>query len=193
MAVIFCCMPDFSPAVFILPSWLPHLPGEVQLCGPASPTVASWSLAIIGLTNIAQPRRRLGVQNVRSKMILFWMYFSRAALVVMYLVAKNDVTFYLFAFGPRRHLAATVPPTAAIVGKLFRDSIFVHVVWFDPAVAPDRRILRRMAGRHCPTSQGNFQWMDRRHDAGIGGRVLHGRFAKHIAKPSPNPPDPKGT
>ena len=97
-----------------------HLPGEVQLCGlPAQ--VASWSLAIIGLANIAGSLAAgWGTQNYRSKYILFWMYFSRALLIVAYLLApKTATTFYLFAAGLGATWLATVPPTAGMVGKLF--------------------------------------------------------------------------
>ena len=97
-----------------------HLPGEVQLCGlPAQ--VASWSLAIIGLANIVGSLAAgWGTQNYRSKYILFWMYFSRAILIIAYLLApKNATTFYLFAAGLGLTWLATVPPTAGVVGKLF--------------------------------------------------------------------------
>jgi predicted MFS family arabinose efflux permease len=97
-----------------------HLPGEVDLCGlPAS--VASWSLAIIGLSNIVGSLYAGScVARYRSKYVLFWMYASRAMLVAIYLLApKTDLTFYLFAAGLGFTWLATVPPTAAIVGKLF--------------------------------------------------------------------------
>ncbi len=48
------------------------------------------------------------------------MYASRTALVVAYLLApKTEWTFYIFAAGLGFTWLATVPPTAAIVGKLF--------------------------------------------------------------------------
>jgi predicted MFS family arabinose efflux permease len=97
-----------------------HLPGEVQLCG-LSAQVASWSLAIIGLSNIVGSLLAgWGTQRYRSKHILFWMYASRAVLILIYLAApKTSLTFYLFAAGLGLTWLATVPPTAAIVGKLF--------------------------------------------------------------------------
>jgi predicted MFS family arabinose efflux permease len=97
-----------------------HLPGEVQLCG-LSAQVASWSLAIIGLSNIAGSLLAgWGTQRYRSKYILFWMYSSRAVLILIYLAApKTALTFYLFAAGLGLTWLATVPPTATIVGKLF--------------------------------------------------------------------------
>ncbi len=97
-----------------------HLPGEVDLCG-LPPAVASGSLAIIGLSNIfGSLYAGSCVARYRSKYVLFWMYASRALLVALYLLApKTDLTFYLFAAGLGFTWLATVPPTAAIVGKLF--------------------------------------------------------------------------
>jgi len=97
-----------------------HLPGEVALCGlPAS--VASWSLALIGLANIVGSLAAgYAVNRVRSKYILFWMYASRALLVLIYLAApKTAGTFYLLAIGLGLTWLGTVPPTAGVVGKLF--------------------------------------------------------------------------
>ena len=97
-----------------------HLPGEVDLCG-LPPSVASWSLAIIGLANIAGSLYAGScVARYRSKMVLAAMYASRAVLILAYLLApKNEWTFYIFAAGLGFTWLATVPPTAAIVGKLF--------------------------------------------------------------------------
>lgn len=97
-----------------------HLPGEVALCG-LPPNVASWSLAIIGLANIVGSLAvGWAVGHYRSKYILFWMYASRALLIGVYLISpKTDLTFYLFAAGLGLTWLATVPPTAAVVGKLF--------------------------------------------------------------------------
>ena len=97
-----------------------HLPGEVDLCGLPS-AVASWALAIIGLSNIfGSLYAGSCVARYRSKHVLFWMYGSRAVMVALYLMApKTELTFYVFAAGLGFTWLATVPPTAAIVGKLF--------------------------------------------------------------------------
>ena len=97
-----------------------HLPGEVDLCG-LSASVASWSLALIGLANIAGSLiAGQWVNRYRSKYILFWMYLSRTVLILMYLAApKTAMTFYIFAIGLGLTWLATVPPTAGVVGKLF--------------------------------------------------------------------------
>ena len=137
-----------------------HMPGEVQLCG-LPPTVASWSLAIIGLTNIAGSLIvGWGVQNVRSKMILFWMYFSRAALVAMYLVApKTEITFYFFAFGLGATWLATVPPTAAIVGKLFGIRYLSTLFGLTLLSHQIGGFFGAWLGGIALNAHGNFQWM----------------------------------
>ena len=97
-----------------------HLPTEVGLCG-LSPTVASWSLALIGLANIVGSLLAGSCVNLyRSKYVLAFMYGSRAVLIALYLVApKTEWTFYAFAVGLGLTWLATVPPTAALVAKLF--------------------------------------------------------------------------
>jgi predicted MFS family arabinose efflux permease len=97
-----------------------HLPGEVNLCG-LPPAVASWSLALIGLSNIVGSLiAGACTQRFRSKYILAAMYGSRVLLIGWYLVApKTTWTFYSFAVGLGLTWLATVPPTASIVGKLF--------------------------------------------------------------------------
>jgi predicted MFS family arabinose efflux permease len=97
-----------------------HLPGEVNLCG-LPPSVASWSLAIIGLANIfGSLAAGHWVAHHRSKYVLFWMYGSRAVMILAYLaLPRTDLTFYVFAAGLGFTWLATVPPTARLVGKLF--------------------------------------------------------------------------
>ena len=97
-----------------------HLPGEVDLCG-LPPAVASWTLALIGLANIAGSLAAgSATAHFRSKYILALMYGSRALLIGWYLIAqKTEWTFYAFAVGLGLTWLATIPPTAAVVGKLF--------------------------------------------------------------------------
>jgi MFS family permease len=97
-----------------------HLPGEVNLCG-LPPSVASGSLALIGLANIAGSLAAgASTGRYQSKHVLAVMYGSRALLIGWYLLApKTEWTFYVFAVGLGLTWLATVPPTAAIVAKLF--------------------------------------------------------------------------
>jgi MFS family permease len=97
-----------------------HLPVEVHLHGlPAS--VASWSLAVVGVANIAGSLvTGWCVNHYRGKYVLFWVYGSRALIVLLYLAApKTALTFYLYAIGLGFSWLATVPPTAGVIGKLF--------------------------------------------------------------------------
>jgi MFS family permease len=115
-----CLHAGFFTCGFHIAFLVTHLPGEVALCGlPAS--VSAASLAIIGLANIVGSIGAgwLG-QTKRMKMILVWMYASRAAAIAIYLVSpKTDLTFYLFAAVLGLTWLSTVPPTAGLVGKLF--------------------------------------------------------------------------
>ncbi|WP_422505517.1 MFS transporter [Stenotrophomonas sp. GZD-301] len=97
-----------------------HLPGEIALCG-LSPNVASASIALIGLCNVAGSLivGALG-QRFRMKYLLFWMYASRAVMIGLYLMAPpTATTFYVFSAALGFTWLATVPPTAGLVGKLF--------------------------------------------------------------------------
>jgi len=137
-----------------------HLPQEVNLCG-LPPTVASWSLAIIGLANIAGS---LGAGHAtarfRSKYILAWMYGSRAALIALYLAApKTALTFYLFAAGLGATWLATVPPTASIVGKLFGVRFLATLFGMTLLSHQIGGFLGAWLGGIAFERSGSYQWM----------------------------------
>jgi len=137
-----------------------HLPGEVQLCG--LPTeVASWSLAIIGLANIAGSLvAGWGVQHYRSKYILFWMYASRAVLIAIYLLApKTAPTFYLFAIGLGFTWLATVPPTAGVVGKLFGARYLATLFGLTLLSHQTGAFFGAWLGGIAFAELGNYNWM----------------------------------
>jgi MFS family permease len=115
-----CLHAGFFTCGFHIAFLVTHLPGEVGLCGlPAS--VAATSIAIIGLANIVGSIGAGWLGQVqRMKMILVWMYGSRAVAVALYLMApKTPLTFYVFAAVLGVTWLSTVPPTAGLVGKLF--------------------------------------------------------------------------
>lgn len=137
-----------------------HLPGEVSLCGlPAS--VAGWSLAIIGLANIAGSLLAgAGVSRYRSKYILAWMYGSRAVLIAVYLMApKTALTFYLFAAGLGLTWLATVPPTAGIVGKLFGVRYLATLFGLTLLSHQIGGFLGAYLGGLAVANTGSYQWM----------------------------------
>jgi MFS family permease len=137
-----------------------HLPGEVDLCG-LPPAVASWSLAIIGLANIVGSLYAGSwVARYRSKMVLAAMYASRALLVGLYLLApKTEWTFYLFAAGLGFTWLATVPPTAALVSKLFGVRYLGTLFGLTLFSHQIGGFLGAWLGGLTITTYGNYDWM----------------------------------
>jgi len=137
-----------------------HLPGEVGLCGLPS-SVASWSLAIIGLANIVGSLAAgWGVNRYRSKFILFWMYLSRTLLVLTYLAApKTVVTFYLFAAGLGLTWLATVPPTAGVVAKLFGTRYLATLFGLTLLSHQAGGFFGAYLGGIAVSTQGSYLWM----------------------------------
>jgi predicted MFS family arabinose efflux permease len=137
-----------------------HLPGEVDLCG-LPPTVASWSIAIIGLANIAGSLLAgAAVSRYRSKHVLALMYGSRAALIALYLVApKTALTFYLFGAGLGLTWLATVPPTASIVGKLFGVRYLATLFGLTLLSHQIGGFLGAYLGGLAVAHTGDYQWM----------------------------------
>ncbi|MEK0417492.1 MAG: hypothetical protein RI949_1498 [Pseudomonadota bacterium] len=137
-----------------------HLPTEVNLCGlPAS--VASWSLGIIGLANIAGSLYAGScVARYRSKYILSAMYASRAVAVILYLLApKTEWTFYIFAVVLGFTWLATVPPTAAIVGKLFGVRYLATLFGLTLLSHQIGGFLGAYLGGLSITAFGDYHWM----------------------------------
>jgi predicted MFS family arabinose efflux permease len=137
-----------------------HLPTEVGLCG-LSPTVASWSLALIGLANIVGSLFAGSWVNLyRSKYVLACMYGSRAVLIALYLAApKTEWTFYAFAVGLGLTWLATVPPTAALVGKLFGIRYLATLFGLTLLSHQIGGFLGAYLGGLVLEAQGDYQWM----------------------------------
>ena len=115
-----CLHLGFFTCGFHIAFLVTHLPGEVALCG-LSAGVAAASLAIIGLANIVGSLTVGALGNTyRMKYLLFWVYFTRAVAIALYLAApKTSLTFYAFALVLGLTWLSTVAPTAGLVGKLF--------------------------------------------------------------------------
>ncbi|MCK6412103.1 MAG: MFS transporter [Azonexus sp.] len=137
-----------------------HLPGEVNLCG-LPPSVASWSLAIIGLANIfGSLYAGACVTRYRSKYVLAAMYGSRALLVLWYLwMPRTEWTYYLFAAGLGFTWLATVPPTAAIVGKLFGTRYLATLFGLTLLSHQIGGFLGAWLGGVTISQFGDFSWM----------------------------------
>lgn len=137
-----------------------HLPGEVDLCGlPAG--VASTALAIIGLANVfGSLFAGSWVGRYRSKHVLALMYGSRALLIAWYLLMPPTAwTFYLFAAGLGFTWLATVPPTAAIVGKLFGTRYLATLFGLTLLSHQIGGFLGAWLGGLALSAFGDFTWM----------------------------------
>jgi MFS family permease len=137
-----------------------HLPGEVNLCG-LPPAVASWSLALIGLANIVGSLiAGSSTARFRSKYILAVMYGSRVLLIGWYLIApKTEWTFYIFAVGLGLTWLATVPPTAAIVAKLFGIRYLATLFGLTLLSHQIGGFLGAYLGGIAFDQSGDYQWM----------------------------------
>ena len=137
-----------------------HLPGEVDLCG-LPPAVASWSLALIGLANIVGSLiAGSSTARFRSKYILAVMYGSRVLLIGWYLIApKTEWTFYIFAVGLGLTWLATVPPTAAIVAKLFGIRYLATLFGLTLLSHQIGGFLGAYLGGIAFDQSGDYQWM----------------------------------
>jgi len=100
-----------------------HLPGVIASCG--LPTQwAGWSLAMIGLFNIAgSVAMGWAVGRWRMKSLLALVYAARAVAVIVFLLApKTGPVVLLFAAVMGLTFLSTVPPTAGLVAKFFGTS-----------------------------------------------------------------------
>jgi predicted MFS family arabinose efflux permease len=155
-----CLHAGFFTCGFHIAFLVTHMPGEVGLCG-LSPSVASTSLAIIGLTNIggSLAAGALG-SRVRMKYILFWMYASRALAILAYLAApKEPWTFYLFSAVLGATWLATVPPTAGLTAKLFGTRYLATLFGLTLLSHQIGGFLGAWLGGVAVVNNGDYLWM----------------------------------
>jgi predicted MFS family arabinose efflux permease len=88
------------------------------------------------------------------------MYGSRAVLIALYLLLpRTELTFYLFAAGLGFTWLATVPPTAAIVGKLFGIRYLATLFGLTLLSHQIGGFLGAYLGGLAITRFGDFNWM----------------------------------
>ncbi len=99
-----------------------HLPGVVASCG-LPPSVAAWSLAMLGLFNIAGSLGMgwaMSTGRWRMKSLLALVYAARGVAVLVFLAAPKTATVMLvFAAFMGLTFLSTVPPTAGLVARFF--------------------------------------------------------------------------
>jgi MFS family permease len=155
-----CLHAGFFTCGFHIAFLVTHLPGEVDLCG-LSAQVAATSIAVIGLANIAGSLSAGWLGNVyRMKWLLYWMYFTRAAAIAVYLVApKTPLTFYVFAAVLGFTWLSTVPPTAGLVGKLFGTRHLATLFGLTLLTHQIGAFFGAWLGGIAIERSGNYQWM----------------------------------
>ncbi len=97
-----------------------HLPAYLVQCG-LSPEVGSWSIAIIGLFNIAGSLTSgyLG-SRLPKQLLLASIYFLRAVAIALFMLFPvSPLTAYLFAAAIGFLWLSTVPLTAGLVSLFF--------------------------------------------------------------------------
>jgi MFS family permease len=97
-----------------------HMPSYLKDKG-LSPQVASYALALIGLFNVfgTYAAGVLG-QRLQKKNILSFIYFARAVVISVFLLAPlSPVSVYIFAAVMGLLWLSTVPPTNAAVAQIF--------------------------------------------------------------------------
>ncbi len=97
-----------------------HMPGVIASCG-LSLNVSGWSLAIIGFFNVLGSLFAGWYISKRSMtLLLSYIYFSRAVIVILFLLSPQDVvSLLLFSAALGFTYLSTVPPTASLVGLMF--------------------------------------------------------------------------
>ena len=137
-----------------------HLPGEVAICG-LNAQVAGWSLALIGLANVAGSLLAgRWVSRYRSKYILFWMYLARAVMVLWFINMPREAwVFYVLAIGLGFTFLATVPPTASLVGKLFGVRYLATLFGLTLLSHQIGGFLGAYLGGVSMTEFGDYRWM----------------------------------
>ena len=97
-----------------------HMPSYLKDKG-LSPQVAGYALALIGLFNVfgTYAAGALG-QRLQKKSILSFIYFARAVVISIFLLAPlSPTSVYLFASVMGLLWLSTVPPTNAAVAQIF--------------------------------------------------------------------------
>ena len=124
-------------------------------------TVSAWSLAIIGLFNIAGSLW-IGnaIQEWRMKLALSWIYAARAALIVVFLYSpKTELAFFLFSAGIGFTYLSTVPPTVGLVAKLHGPKYLATLFGIVMLSHQVGGFLGAWLGGKAFEASGNYDWM----------------------------------
>jgi len=159
-----CCTRGFFTCGFHIAFLVTHFAGRSESLRFCRRQWRVWSLALIGLANIAGSLiAGWCTQRFRSKYILATMYGSRRRLLIGWylLEPRTKWTFYAFAVGLGLTWLATVPPHRHHRRQALRYPVLVH------AVRPHNCSHTRFGGFSWRLSRrssrlvrfGDYQWM----------------------------------
>jgi predicted MFS family arabinose efflux permease len=97
-----------------------HLPAFIVMCG-LTPSIGAWSLALVGLFNVAGSYLSGVAGGIwRKKYLLSLIYFGRAVVIGAFMLApKTEVTVLAFAAAMGLLWLSTVPLTSGLVAQIF--------------------------------------------------------------------------
>jgi predicted MFS family arabinose efflux permease len=137
-----------------------HMPGVVASC-QLPPAVGAWSLAVIGLFNLAGS---LGMGwamgRWRSRSLLSIVYATRAVAVLVFLAApKTELAFVLFSAVLGLTWLSTVPPTAGLVAKFYGPRYMATLFGIVMLSHQVGGFLGAYLGGKAFTATGSYDWM----------------------------------
>jgi MFS family permease len=151
-----------------------HLPGEVDLCGLPS-QVASWALAIIGLFNIAGSLYAGScIARYRSKVCpVLDVWFARPDGRALSAGAEDRTDLLRLCRWTGLHLAGDRAANRRHRRQAVWRALSGHPVRHVAALAPDRRLPRRLSRRHRADAPRRLHLdVVRGHRAGAGRRTV---------------------
>ncbi len=137
-----------------------HLPGVVAACG-LPPWVGAWSLAVIGLFNIAGSLAMgWAVGRWRMKSLLSLVYAARALAVLVFVLSpKSAAVMLVFAAAMGLTFLSTVPPTAGLVAKFFGPANMATLFGIVMVSHQLGGFLGAWLGGKAFEASGNYDWM----------------------------------
>jgi MFS family permease len=141
-----------------------HLPGVVASCG-LPPEVGAWSLAIIGLFNIAGS---LGIGwlmgwrggHLQMKNLLSAIYAVRGLAVLIFVLSpKTTPVLLVFAAVMGLTFLSTVPPTAGLVARFFGPANMATLFGLVMVSHQVGGFLGAWLGGKAFDATGNYDWM----------------------------------
>jgi hypothetical protein len=137
-----------------------HLPGVVAAC-QLPPAVGAWALAVVGLFNIVGSFAiGWAVGRWRMKSLLSLIYAARGVAVLLFLLApKTEAVVLGLRRRHRPHVSLDRAADRRARRQVLRHRAHGDAVRLRHALAPDRRLPRRLARRQGVRVDRSYDWM----------------------------------